>query len=119
MHQHINDTELPSNWMLGAQQAGYSNVDLALDWVVHLDRYGKICQVGAYRMLLMDGHGSHLIIEFFDFCEERNILFFCLTPLSSHFLQPLDVMLFQPFKHYHHQAVEMAARTGCTNLNTV
>jgi hypothetical protein len=31
MHQHLNSTELPANYLQGTQQAGYSNDDLAFD----------------------------------------------------------------------------------------
>ena len=42
---------------------------------------------------------------------------FCLPPHTSHILQPLDVVLFQPFKHYHAKAVDYAYRTGCGDFN--
>jgi DDE superfamily endonuclease len=42
---------------------------------------------------------------------------FCLPPHTSHILQPLNVMLFQPFKHYHEKAVNYASRTGCGDFN--
>jgi hypothetical protein len=38
---------------------------------------------------------------------------------TSHLLQPLDVVLFQLYKHYHKQAVLEATRTGCTNLDAM
>jgi len=75
--------------------------------------------MGAHRLLLLDGHGLHLIKEFAEYCEEKNIHLLAIPPHISHFLQPLDVVLFQPFKHYYRQAVEIAMRTGCINFNTV
>ena len=44
---------------------------------------------------------------------------FCLAPHSSHLLQPLDVVVFQPFKHYHAEAVEAATRMGCGDFDKV
>jgi len=41
----------------------------------------------------------------------------CLPPHSSHLLQPLDVVVFQPYKHYHAEDVEKATRTGCGDFN--
>jgi hypothetical protein len=38
---------------------------------------------------------------------------FCLPPHTSHILQPLNVVLFQLFKHFHDKAVDYATRTGC------
>jgi hypothetical protein len=40
-----------------------------------------------------------------------------LPPHSTHLLQPLDVVVFQPLKHYHTEAVEGATRTGCSDFN--
>jgi len=42
---------------------------------------------------------------------------FCLPAHSSHLLQPLDVVVFQPYKHYHAEGVEAATRTGCGNFD--
>jgi len=75
--------------------------------------------MGAHRLLLLDGHGSHLIKEFTEYYKEKNIHLLAIPPHISHFLQPLNVVLFQPFKHHHKLAVEMAMRTGCINFNTV
>lgn len=72
-----------------------------------------------HRLLVLDGHQSHLTKEFVGYCDEQRIHLLAIPPHTSHLLQPLDVVLFQPFKHYHRQAVEMAVQTGCTNFNTV
>ena len=105
--------------MLGAQTRGYSNDDLAFEWIQHFDKQSARRQIGAHRLLLLDGHGSHLTMELAQYCEERNIHLLALPAHTSHFLQPLDVVLFQPYKHHHRRAVEMAVRTGCTNFNIV
>jgi hypothetical protein len=70
-------------------------------------------------LLLLDGHGLHLTMELAQYCKERNIYLLALPAHTSHFLQPLNVVLFQPYKHYHRHTVEMAVRTGCTNFNTI
>ena len=75
--------------------------------------------MGAYWLLLLDGYGLHLIKEFAEYYKEKNIHLLAIPPHTSHFLQPLNVVLFQPFKHYHKLAVKMAVRTGCTNFNTI
>jgi hypothetical protein len=40
-------------------------------------------------------------------------------PHTTHLLQPLDVVLFQPYKDYHAEAIDDASRTGCMNCNKV
>jgi hypothetical protein len=50
------------------------------------------------RLLLLDGHGSHLTARFIAFCLDQNIDLVCLPPHTSHLLQPLDVGIFSPLK---------------------
>jgi DDE superfamily endonuclease len=66
---------------------------------------------------LCDSYGSHITREILEFCEKKQIHLFCLPPHTSHILQPLDVVLFQPFKHYHGKVVDYATRTGCGDFN--
>jgi hypothetical protein len=49
-----------------------------------------------YRLLIMDGHSSHVNLEFINYCDQNRILVLILPPHSTHRLQPLDVGLFQP-----------------------
>jgi hypothetical protein len=50
------------------------------------------------RLLILDGHGSHLTARFIAFCLDAHIDLVCLPPHTSHILQPLDVSLFGPLK---------------------
>jgi len=54
--------------------------------------------LGYTRLLIMDGHTSHVSWQFFDYCLEHNIIPLCLPPHSTHLLQPLDVGLFGPLQ---------------------
>ena len=54
--------------------------------------------MGAYRLLVLDGHGSHATADFDHFCKENKIIPLYMPPHSSHLLQPLDVACFGPLK---------------------
>ena len=54
---------------------------------------------GRTRVLIVDGHDSHVTIEFIRFCVESSIRLYCLPPHTTHLLQPLDVGLFGPLQH--------------------
>ena len=41
----------------------------------------------------MSLHGSHMGLELVDLCRENNVILFCLSPHTTHALQPLDVSL--------------------------
>ena len=77
-----------------------------------LDGYpnSKRSQQGIYRLLIMDGYDSHLTIQFVRYCEMEKILLLRLPPHSTHFLQPLDVVIFQQWKHWHAEAIDHAVR---------
>ena len=59
-------------------------------------------------MLVIDGYGSHLTIEFVDYCYRPNvkISIFLLPMHSTHILQPLDIRVFQSFKYYHQEMLK-------------
>jgi hypothetical protein len=44
----------------------------------------------------LDGHGSHLTMEFIQYCTTHRILLLIYPPHSTHSLQPLDVVMFKP-----------------------
>jgi len=52
-----------------------------------------------YRLLLFEGHSSHVNIKFLDYCISQNIIPYCLPPHTTHRLQPLDVCIFSSYKH--------------------
>ncbi len=60
----------------------------------------------------MDGYGSHLTYEFWSYAKDHKIILFYLLPHSTYLTQPLDVGCFQPFKHYHTQAIDRVIRLG-------
>ena len=95
------------------------NDKLALDYLKHFDLWSSKKQVSTYRLLIFNGYGSHRTYEFIKYCDDRKIIPFSLPPYTSHLLQPLDIGVFQPLKHYYKSAVEQATRTGCINFNKV
>jgi DDE superfamily endonuclease len=92
-----------SSWT--ASSSGFINEDLALEWLDHFIENAHIPQRprrrGQHCLLLMDGHGSHLTYDFIVKCYEYGIIPFCLPPHTTHILQPLDVCVFLPYKHWH------------------
>ena len=50
----------------------------------------------SYRLLIVDGHGSHVTMDFLNYCDRHRILVAVFPPHSTHTLQPLDVCIFKP-----------------------
>ncbi|KAM4061783.1 DDE superfamily endonuclease [Hirsutella rhossiliensis] len=82
--------------------------------IQHFDKHAK--SKGAWRLLLLDGHGSHHTLDLIEYAEAHNIVLFALPPHLTHLLQPLDVVVFQPYKHYHSRAVDFAIRSGASKI---
>jgi hypothetical protein len=106
-------TRLPQGYSVATSESGYSNGQLALEWLDHFDRFTAY---GRPRLLLLDGHDSHITDELIRRCHDKDITPFCLPPHTTHILQPLDVGVFQPFKHYLSQAIKDSTRE---RLNSV
>jgi len=95
------DNAIDNDVLFAMSESGYSNAYLGLEWLKHFDRQTAGRREGKYRMLVFDGHGSHLTDEFTYYCWEHDIIPFRLLSHSTHLLQPLDIGVFQPFKHWH------------------
>jgi hypothetical protein len=77
--------------------SGWTNNELGLMWLRQVfDRETKEKARRSYRLLILDGHGSHLTMDFIEFCDQNRILLAIYPPHSTHTLQPLDVCMFKP-----------------------
>jgi DDE superfamily endonuclease len=72
---------------------------------------------GMYRLLILDGHGSHATPEFDQFCTQNRIITICMPPHSSHLLQPLDVACFSPLKRAYSREIQQLIRQGIHHID--
>lgn len=120
----LNARQLQNRWFedliderIAVTDSGYINDLLAYQWIQLFEKSTRLRTKGIWRMLICDGFGSHLTYEFIKFCEDKKILLFFLPPHTSHLLQPLDVGVFNVYKHYHSEAIEAATITGCMKFS--
>jgi hypothetical protein len=77
--------------------SGWTNDEIGLAWLTDVfDRYTKEKCRQSYRLLILDGYGSHVTESFIEYCHQNRILLAIFPPHSTHTLQPLDVVLFKP-----------------------
>jgi hypothetical protein len=82
---------------IGSSPNGWSNNDIGLAWLEQVfDRYTKAKARRSWRLLILDGHGSHVTMDFLNYCNQNRILVMVFPPHSTHTLQPLDVVMFKP-----------------------
>ena len=108
--------ELDKDTVIGTSPTGYSNDELSMAWIQHFETHTRKGTVGSKRLLLMDGYGSHYTQEFIQHYDNNSIIPFGFPPHSTHLLQPLDVVVFQPLKHYHAKALDIIVQDSCTNI---
>ena len=68
----------------------------------------KYMQTGSSKnkLLLYDGHKSHIHPEIIEFARNHDITLFVLPPHTSHLLQPLDVACFGPLQKFYDQEAQ-------------
>lgn len=88
-------------------ETGYSNSDLALKWLENVyEPYTAPIANGRKRLLIFDGHVSHVTYEFIEFCIDHDIIPFLLPPNATHDLQPMDVGVYGPYQQHYGIAVD-------------
>ncbi|ERF69424.1 hypothetical protein EPUS_09427 [Endocarpon pusillum Z07020] len=117
LERHFSDLE--DDVLLGVSESGYNNNELAYKYIHHLDAQTQKYQKSAHRILVCDEYKSHFTREILEYCEQQNIHIFALPPHTSHLLQPLDVVLFQPYKHFHARAVDQATRSDTSRTRSI
>lgn len=103
---------MDSDTQIAVSDSDYSNDSIFLRWLKHFNWYTKESQHGAVQMLLLSGHGSHLTYDFIEYADANDIVIFVFPPHSTHLLQPLNVNVFGPYKHFHAKAVAESVRDG-------
>ena len=88
-------------------------------WIELFDRQTSLQTAEAYRLLIIDGHASHLLLEFESFCKQHKIITINMPQHSSHLLQPLDVDCFGPLKRADGDAVMKLARFAVLHVSKV
>ena len=79
--------------------------------VTYLKYYIKHSDTGPdqpQKLILIDNYKSHEIIEFIRLINENHILLYPLIAHLIHYIQPLDVSVFHPYKHQHNIAIKNA-----------
>lgn len=104
------------DWYYGFTKKGWTNNDYALAWLTEvflpLTRRGD-----RWRLLLVDGHGSHSTGEFQWQCLSSQVMLVYLLPHSTHLTQPLDLGPFAQLKSHYSKNLKSYISHGKTELN--
>ena len=110
--------DLPRDWVIALSEKGWTNDELGLLWLTTVfEPYTAPRTKGVYRLLILDGHGSHITPEFDLFAMEHKIITLCMPAHSSHLLQPLDVSCFATLKRAYGRQIEQLMRDGVNHID--
>jgi len=74
-------------------------------------------QIDGPKLLILDGHKSHINIDVLNEAKNNNIHIICLPPHTSHILQPLDLGVFKHVKTEWRKIVQnFYVKNGLTNI---
>ncbi|EEA22190.1 pogo transposable element, putative [Talaromyces marneffei ATCC 18224] len=78
-------------------ESGWTNNEVGFAWLVNVfDKETKSQASRGWRLLILDGHGSHVTMRFIEYCDKNRILLAIFPAHSTHTLQPPDVAIFSP-----------------------
>jgi hypothetical protein len=90
-----------------ATLSGWTNEDTGLQWLIQVfDRETKARARQSWRLLYVDGHGSHVTLEFLEYCVANRILVARFPPHATHTVQPLDVVVFKSLSSAYSRELE-------------
>jgi hypothetical protein len=98
----LEDFDIKNKAHFAFSANGWSCDNLGLFWLEHIfHRYTSKKAGNRHRLLIVDGHSSHVNMKFINLADELRIIILILPPHSTHHLQPLDVSLFAPLATFY------------------
>jgi hypothetical protein len=87
--------DIHDNWRFSCNSKGWTSNFHRSEWLRRcFEPATREKAAGQYRLLICDGHDSHISTEWIAHCMDNNIVLMLLPPHSSHLTQPLDVGVF-------------------------
>ncbi|RAL67200.1 hypothetical protein DID88_007977 [Monilinia fructigena] len=109
--------DTPQSWQFSTSTNGWTSNSHGLEWLKRVfEPESKKVSGDRPRLLIMDGHSSHITGSFIAFCIEKDIDLLILPPHCSHLLQPLDIAVYGPMKRYHALEVDRYSRAGVKRI---
>ena len=106
-----------NNWRFGCNTKGWTSNEHGIQWLRScFEPTTQEKAQGKTRLLICDGHDSHITAAWIEHCMRNDIVLMVLPPHSSHLTQPLDVGVFGPLKTLMASALEPILSTEIHRL---
>ncbi|SLM41441.1 HTH CenpB-type DNA-binding domain [Lasallia pustulata] len=100
---------------ISVSENGWTDNDICFEWLKRcFEPETRPTTPEKWRLLLFDGHASHLTGQAIDFCLEHKIVCFCLPAHATHLVQPLDVGVFAVLAHWYKTLIRERSRFNLT-----
>jgi hypothetical protein len=100
--KHLQSTWFPAtgvpDWLYTTSENSWTSNSIGSEWLQRIFIPSTSPSHSGYRLLLLDGHGSHTPIDFMWLCKLHKIHLLYLPAHASHLLQPLDLAPFSVVK---------------------
>jgi DDE superfamily endonuclease/Tc5 transposase DNA-binding domain len=115
--QILPENIAPEDWKFAYNTKGWTSNAHGFEWLRRcFEPSTREKANGGYRLLICDGHDSHITAKFIEYCMDHKIILMVLPPHTSHLLQPLDVGVFGPVKTALSSQVKRYINTGIAKL---
>jgi len=104
-------TKLIGKESIDCSPIGYTNNRIVMQYLNHLIKYARAGPNKPWKVLLLDSHESHQFDDFQIKANNNHIKLWYFPSHLTHALQPLDVGIFRPWKHFHSLAIQRALRS--------
>jgi hypothetical protein len=112
--------DTPLDWRFSTSNSGWTSDSHAYEWISTVfEPVTRPADPTLHRLLILDGHGSHITAKLIAHCMEHAIDLLVLPPHTSHKLQPLDVSVFSPLKRALAAETDAAARLDSGRIQRV
>jgi len=104
-YQNIFLRGAPSGSLGFATKSGWINDDI---WFQFLKHFAAQACASKQKpaLLVIDNHSSHINIDAVNFASDNGIILLTVWPHTTHKMQPLDVSVYGPFKHFYNNALD-------------
>ena len=114
--KHFNEawtTGLPDTQQFQISDNGQTLDEIRLRWLQKIFLPLTFSRTkGKYRLLVLNGHRSHLTPKFDEICYQNDVIPIYMLAHSSHLLQPLNIGYFTILKRAYRKCVKNVMRTG-------
>ncbi len=76
LEKWAEENDLDEDILFATSPTGYSNDELALQWLENFEIQSRKSQVGVWRLLILDRYRSHLNYKFYEYAQKHGIELF-------------------------------------------